>query len=88
MESAVKRDYNVLLKSNWFSSDIQAFYGVSKVTADKIKQMVLEDKGSVLVDIHNERQSVSADDVIKALGGNSRLEEMQIYNLLNKTKGD
>lgn len=84
MESVEKRDYSVLLKSNWFSSDIQAFYGVSKAYADKIKQMVLEDKGSVLIDIHNERQAVSADDVIQALGGNSRLEEMQIYNLLYK----
>lgn len=80
----MERNYEVLLKPNWFASDIQAFYGISKVKAEEIKTKVQKENGEIWLDLDSERKSVKADDVIKAMGGNSRLEEMQIYNLLGK----
>ena len=80
----MKRDYSVLLKPYWYSSDIQSYFGFSKTYADQIKSAVESDCGVIPAHVDNERRAVCADDVIKYLGGKSRLEEMQIYNLLKE----
>ncbi len=75
----MERDYTRLLKSNWFANDIQAYYGISSTYADRIKTYVENEYGCVETDIGKERRAVRADDVIKSMGGKSRLEEAQIF---------
>lgn len=72
----------VLTKPNWNSKDIMIWLGVGESQAEEIKLKTLEEYGSITIDIHKERQRVSADDVIKMCGGKSRLEEMEIYSKL------
>ena len=78
------RNVKVLEKSNWYVSDIQEYYGISKPYAEKIKSIVAN-KGYVApVDINNSQQSVIADEVIRFMGGKDRLTEIQILNELKK----
>lgn len=82
MEQIQDRDFSMLLKSNWFASDIEAYYGISKSTADYIKKSV-ENLGHIPpCDKGKERRSVIADEVIKFMGGKDRLTEIQILNEL------
>lgn len=81
------RDYSVLLKSNWFASDIAAFYDCSLVRANNIKAKVEYLYGATDIDKDSERKTVSADNVIKVMGGTDRLTEMQIYKLYGEENG-
>ena len=72
------RDFKVLMKSNWFASDVQAYYGCSQAKAINIIATVKKEYGVIQADKNSEKQSVSADDVIKVMGGKDRLTEMQI----------
>ena len=76
------RNYEVLLKSNWFAKDIQEFLDCSIETAIAIKNKTQELFGCISADEHKERCSVSGDNVIKVLGGIDRLTEAKIYNQL------
>lgn len=78
------RNYDVLLKSSWFASDIQEYYGISLSYANQIKTLVENENGVAPIYVDKERSAVCADDVIKYMGGKSRLEEAQIYNLLKE----
>lgn len=78
------RNYDVLLKSSWFASDIQEYYGISLSYANQIKTLVENESGVAPIYVDKERSAVCADDVIKYMGGKSRLEEAQIYNLLKE----
>lgn len=82
------RNYSVLLKSNWFASDIAAFYDCSMVRANNIKAKVERYYGNTQIDEDSERKTVSADDVIKVMGGTDRLTEMQIYKLYGENNGE
>ena len=82
------RDYSVLLKSNWFASDIAAFYDISLTRATNIKARVENVYGATDIDKDSERRTVSADNVIKVMGGTDRLTEMQIYKLYGEHNGE
>lgn len=84
----MERDFKKLLKSNWFASDIQEFYGISKASADYIKKRTEEAFGCVLADELKEQRAVRADDVIKVMGGQDRLTELKIWNELLKYEGE
>lgn len=78
------RNVAILEKSNWFASDIQEYYGISKPHAEKIKNIVAA-KGCVApIDLDQKQQSVIADEVIRFMGGKDRLTEIQILNELKK----
>ena len=81
------RNYAVLLKSNWFASDIAEFYDCSMVRANNIKSKVEELYGNTEIDKKSERKTVSADNVIKVMGGTDRLTEMKIYKLYGDNNG-
>lgn len=81
------RNYAVLLKSNWFASDIAEFYDCSMVRANNIKSKVEELYGNTEIDKQSERKTVSADNVIKVMGGTDRLTEMKIYKLYGENNG-
>jgi uncharacterized ubiquitin-like protein YukD len=76
------RNYLVLEKSNWFASDIAEYYDCSLTRANNIKAKVEELYGATEIDKQSERKTVSADNVIKVMGGIDRLTELQIYKLL------
>lgn len=76
------RNYLVLEKSNWFASDIAEYYDCSLTRANNIKAKVEELYGATEIDKQSERKTVSADNVIKVMGGVDRLTELQIYKLL------
>lgn len=78
------RKIEILEKSNWYASDIQEFYGISKPYAEKIKNMVANSGFVAPVDQAQKNQSVIADAVIKFMGGKDRLTEIQILNELKK----
>lgn len=82
------RNYEVLLKSNWFASDIAEFYDCSLTRANNIKAMVEKVYGATEIDKDSERRTVSADNVIKVMGGTDRLTEMQIYKLYGENNGE
>lgn len=73
------RKIEALLKSNWFASDIADYYGCSLEKANSIKAKVEYEYGVIKADEHSQRKSVSADDVIKVMGGKDRLTELEIY---------
>lgn len=75
------RDFSRLLKPNWTASDIKAYFDLSMNKAIDIFNSVKEEKGYIYPEMHlDSRGTVSADDVIAAMGGKNRLEEVQIYN--------
>ena len=81
------RDFSRLLKSNWTANDIQAYYGISYNKALDIFNSVKEEKGVIYPEAKlDSRATVSADDVIEAMGGKNRLEEGQIYQVFYKNE--
>ena len=78
--------YNLLLKTSWFASDIANYYGISKPYAEKIKSRVIERYGcSPSTEDNDTQKSVRTDDVIKFMGGNNRIEELQVLSLVKQT---
>ena len=77
------RNYEVLKKPNWFAQDIKEFLDCSIDYAIQLKNKTMEIYGCTQADKGKERCSVSADNVIKVLGGQDRLTEAQIYNYIN-----
>ena len=73
--------YRLLLKSSWSVSDIAMYYDISKNTANDIKISVETIYGTPQYYADKERVCVKADDVIKFMGGISRVEEMQLIKL-------
>ena len=51
------RKIEILEKSNWYASDIQEFYGISKPYAEKIKMILLScgSKITILIKKRGER---------------------------------
>ena len=84
----MERNYKILTKSNWFATDIQAYYGCSKSTADYIKKRTEQIYGCIQADELKDQKSVSADNVIKIMGGQDRLTEIKIINELIKNEGE
>lgn len=76
--------YRLLLKSSWGVQDIATYYGVSLNTASNIKADVEILYGTPSYYATKERVCVKADDVIKFMGGNSRMEEMQLIKIANE----
>lgn len=76
--------YRLLLKSSWSASDIAEYYGVSHNTAVNIKNDVEILYGTPSYYATKERTSVKADDVIRFMGGTSRMEEMQLIKIANE----
>jgi len=74
----VMNKIQLLSKTYWFASDIQAYLDCSKVKAVKIKDIVASTKGTILINEEEVKKAVRTDDVIKCLGGNGRLEEIEI----------
>ena len=68
----------LLNKSCWFASDIQQYLQCSKKKAIKIKNIVAQQYGVIQEHTECNNQAVSTDNVIKCIGGNSRLEEITI----------
>ena len=68
----------VLTKPYWFASDIQIYLNCSLSRANRLKQVVENKYGVITEHEDREFQAVKADDVIKAIGGKSRLEEIEI----------
>ncbi len=68
----------LLNKQYWFASDIKEYLGCSMKYAVNLKNYVAKEIG--VIDFHKDekQQAVATDNVIKALGGNSRLEELEI----------
>ena len=68
----------LLNKPYWFASDIKDYLQCSMKYAVNLKNYVANEVG--VIDLHKEekQQAVSADNVIKAIGGTSRLEELEI----------
>ena len=73
--------YRLLLKPYWSVSDISAYYEISHNTANEIKINVETIYGTPAYCATKERTSVKADDVIRFMGGTSRLEEMQLIKI-------
>lgn len=78
--------YRLLLKSSWGAQDIATYYGVSLNTASNIKADVEMIYGTPSYYTTKERVCVKTDDVIKFMGGNSRMEEMQLIEIANRIK--
>lgn len=76
--------YRLLLKSYWSSQDIADYYDLGLSSAKKIKNDVEMLYGTPSYFIDKERVCVKADDVIRFMGGTSRLDEMQLIALANK----
>lgn len=73
--------YRLLLKSSWSAHDIAEYYGVSHNVATNIKTDVEILYGTPAYYATKERTCVKADDVIRFMGGNSRMEEMQLIRI-------
>lgn len=73
--------YRLLLKPHWSVSDIASYYGISHNTANEIKINVETMCGTPAFCATKERTNVKADDVIRYMGGTSRLEEMQLIKV-------
>lgn len=73
--------YRLLLKPNWTANDIANYYGLSLPVAKNIKVDVETVFGTPGYCADRERTSVKADDVIRFMGGVSRLEEMQLIKI-------
>lgn len=73
--------YRLLLKSSWSAGDIAEYYGVSHNTAVNIKNDVEILYGTPAYYSTKERVSVKTDDVIRFMGGTSRMEEMQLIKI-------
>ena len=78
----ILKKIDALNKTYWFASDISDYLGCSMTRAVKIKNSVLINSGTIKEHQKEKNQSVKADDVIKYLGGNNRLEEIQILESL------
>ena len=74
-------NYRILLKPYWSVSDISAYYDIAYNTANEIKIRVETIHGTPAYCATKERTTVKADDVIRFMGGTSRLEEMQLIRL-------
>lgn len=70
--------YRLLLKSYWTANDIAMYYDFSMTKATEIKVDVEKIHGTPSYCANKDRTSVKADDVIRFMGGTSRLEEMQL----------
>lgn len=68
----------LLNKPYWFASDIKDYLDCSMVRAVNLKNMVANEIGVIPEHRDDKQRAVKADDVIKAIGGNSRLEELEI----------
>lgn len=79
-----------LNKSYWFASDIKDYLNCSMKKANKIKNLVANKYGVIEENEDDEKQAVSADYVIKVIGGSSRIEELEILHksmeILRKTR--
>ena len=73
--------YRLLLKPYWTANDIASYYQLSLSTAKDIKIDVETINGTPAYCATKERTSVKADDVIRFMGGTSRLEEMQLIKI-------
>lgn len=73
--------YRLLLKPYWTANDIAIYYQLSLTTAKDIKIDVENINGTPAYCATKERTSVKADDVIRFMGGTSRLEEMQLIKI-------
>lgn len=76
----MEKDYTLLLKPNWFASDIARFLGCSMDYANQIKAKVEKIYGVIPLDEFKKERSVAADNVLKVIGGTDRLTEAKIYN--------
>lgn len=81
------RDFDLLLKPNWFASDIAKYYNCADATAQNIKAVTERTYGCVPIDKGKKNRAVRADDVIKIMGGVDRVTEARIYySLVNSHK--
>jgi len=71
-----------LSKPNWSIEEIQAYLQCCRVKAVDIKNEVKAIYGEINATKGKSQSEVSADNVIKYLGGNSRAEELQILILI------
>jgi len=69
----------VLLNPAWFASDIANYLDCSLAYANEIKSRVESEVGCVPIDRGKKQTRVSADEVIKFIGGTDRLTEAKIY---------
>lgn len=67
-----------LLKPSWFASDIANYLDCSMAYANEIKSKVESEVGCIPLDKGKKQTRVSADAVIKFLGGIDRLTELKI----------
>lgn len=77
----LKKKLNALTKSAWFASDIRDYLDCSMEQANQIKKATEEKYGAIYLDKHKTQRRVSADNVIKVLGGTDRVTEMQILSI-------
>lgn len=77
-----------LTKPYWQLQDIMNYLNCSRNTAVEIKFNVINKYGCTIHTADSGKKSVRGDDVIKYLGGNSRIEELQIELLKNQIKGE
>ena len=86
----VMNKVKALNKSYWFASDIKDYLNCSMKKANKIKNLVANKYGVIEENEDDEKQAVSADYVIKVIGGSSRIEELEILHksmeILGKTR--
>lgn len=82
----MENKYELLLKPYWDTIDIQEYFGVGETKALKIKASVASNYGVIPCELPQDRARVSADSVIKSMGGQSRLEELQIYKTYKEIK--
>ena len=73
--------YRLLLKPYWTTKDIASYYELSYNYANDIKISVERIYGTPAFCADKDRTSVKADDVIRFMGGNNRLEEMQLIKI-------
>lgn len=69
-----------LNKSYWFASDIKDYLDCSMKKANKIKNLVANKYGVIEENEEDEKQAVSADCVLKLIGGSNRLDELEILH--------
>lgn len=68
----------LLNKPYWFASDIQDYLQCSMVRAINLKNFVANEVGVIPEHRDDKKRAVPADEVIKAIGGTSRLVELEI----------
>ena len=68
----------ILLKPYWFASDIEIYFQISRTQAEIIKREVQNLGHTPSYSDGKQKVSVIADEVIKYMGGNNRLEEMRL----------